>query len=80
MPPDCVSVRVRDPADGSLHGGFGAGLVLQFSTREPGGTIASFDIDSGSVRDLALNGNVLLMTAARGWLLRLGCCRSRVAR
>ena len=42
--------------------GGGNDLQLVFHTRKPGGKLASFDIASGLVRDLAINGNVLLVT------------------
>jgi len=41
-------------------------LHLLFHTRKPGGKLATFDIAQGFVRDIALNGNVLLVTAAGG--------------
>ncbi len=55
--------------------GGGASLRLEFKVRKPGGNIASFDIRQsaeradGAVRDLALTGNVLLVTALDGGVL-----------
>src|SRR6185369_3424297 len=41
-------------------------LHLVFHVRKPGGKLAAFDIATGFVRDTALNGNVLLVTASAG--------------
>jgi RHS repeat-associated protein len=55
--------------------GGGNDLVLEMRVRKPGGTIASFDIRQsenasfGMVRDLALNGNLLFVTALDGGVL-----------
>ena len=46
--------------------GGGKDLHLLFHVRKPGGKLASFDIAAGFVRDIALNGNVLLVTAMAG--------------
>ncbi|MDQ6799900.1 MAG: DUF6531 domain-containing protein, partial [Acidobacteriota bacterium] len=43
-------------------------LHIDFSTREPGGNIAAFDLRQGAVRDLALNGNIALVSALDGGL------------
>ncbi|HUJ15456.1 MAG TPA: DUF6531 domain-containing protein, partial [Thermoanaerobaculia bacterium] len=43
-------------------------LHIDFSTRTPGGRIASFNLAQGSVRDLALNGNIALVAALDGGL------------
>ncbi|HVR39063.1 MAG TPA: Ig-like domain-containing protein [Thermoanaerobaculia bacterium] len=44
----------------------GDDLHLLFYTRTPGGELASFNLTSGSVRDLAINGNVALVSALNG--------------
>ncbi|HEX2832541.1 MAG TPA: Ig-like domain-containing protein [Thermoanaerobaculia bacterium] len=55
--------------------GGGSDLHLEMSVRKPGGNIASFDIRQGPdasfgmVRDLALNGNLLFVTALDGGVL-----------
>jgi len=46
--------------------GGGNDLELLFHVRKPGGKLATFDIASGFVRDIALNGNVLLVTSSSG--------------
>ncbi|MGZ8779575.1 MAG: carboxypeptidase regulatory-like domain-containing protein, partial [Thermoanaerobaculia bacterium] len=46
--------------------GGGSDLRLEFRTRKPGGTIGSFELQNGAARDLALNGNVLLVAASNG--------------
>lgn len=43
-------------------------LHLDFSTRAPGGTIATFDLLAGGVRDMSLNGNVAFVSALGGGL------------
>jgi RHS repeat-associated protein len=57
------------------QGGISEGLRFQFSVAAPAGVIGEFDIrqsasaSAGRVRDLALNGNVLLIAALEGGLL-----------
>ncbi|MEO8215448.1 MAG: Ig-like domain-containing protein [Acidobacteriota bacterium] len=41
---------------------------LRFQVRQPGGDLGSFDISSGQIRDLSLNGNLLFVTALSGGL------------
>ncbi|HJT17855.1 MAG TPA: Ig-like domain-containing protein, partial [Thermoanaerobaculia bacterium] len=41
-------------------------LHIDFATREPGGKIASFNLQQGAVRDLALAGNIALVSALDG--------------
>ncbi|HEX7808903.1 MAG TPA: Ig-like domain-containing protein, partial [Thermoanaerobaculia bacterium] len=41
-------------------------LYLDFTVREPGGQIAEFELASGRIRDQALNGNVLFVSAMEG--------------
>src|SRR6185369_9673872 len=49
--------------DGKVQpAGGGNDLQLVFHTRKPGGKLATFDVASGLVRDLAINGNLLLVT------------------
>jgi RHS repeat-associated protein len=44
-------------------------MVLRFRVRAPGGKLNTFDIASGVIRDEALNGNVLLLTALDAGIL-----------
>ena len=44
-------------------------LTLDFVTRSPKGVLGSFDIPEGGVRDLAMSGNVLLVSALEGGIL-----------
>jgi RHS repeat-associated protein len=44
-------------------------MVLRFRVRAPGGKLNTFDIASGAIRDEALNGNVLLLTALDAGIL-----------
>ncbi len=46
--------------------GGGNDFHLELRVRKPGGTIGTFELQSGITRDLALNGNVLLVGAAGG--------------
>ncbi|MCI0479129.1 DUF6531 domain-containing protein, partial [Candidatus Uhrbacteria bacterium] len=46
-----------------------ARLSFDFTVREPKGPLAAFDIPSGSVRDLALSGNILLVSALDAGIL-----------
>ncbi|MBV9494352.1 MAG: Ig-like domain-containing protein [Acidobacteria bacterium] len=42
------------------------GAKFDFLTRAPGGKLGTFDLPSGSARDMALSGNVLFMNAQEG--------------
>jgi hypothetical protein len=53
-------------ADGNVVGGLTQPLYLELGVRAPGDLRASFDIDAGGIRDQALNGNVLFVTALDG--------------
>ena len=56
---------------GSTVTGIGGGndLLLEFRVRKPGGTIGTFQLSDGAARDLALNGNVLLVAASNGGVI-----------
>jgi len=49
-------------------GGTSARLYLYFAVRDPKGKISQFDLRTGNVRDLALDGNLLLVSAESGGL------------
>ncbi len=57
-------VKDGEPA-GTLNAPNGE-LELYFTVRKPAGQLSSFDITSGTIRDLALNDNVLLVSAMEG--------------
>ncbi|HYO76846.1 MAG TPA: Ig-like domain-containing protein, partial [Thermoanaerobaculia bacterium] len=57
--------QARD-AKGVATGGLSEPLYLDFTVREPGGRVASFDLPEGVVRDQALNGNILIVSAGGG--------------
>ena len=57
--------QTRD-ANGAIVGGLTEPLYLDFTVREPGGRVASFDLPDGVVRDQALNGNILIVSAGGG--------------
>jgi RHS repeat-associated protein len=57
--------EARNP-DGSTTGMLREPLYLDFTVRAPGGPISSFDIADGRIRDQALNGNVLFVSAMEG--------------
>ncbi|MGN6186555.1 MAG: Ig-like domain-containing protein, partial [Thermoanaerobaculia bacterium] len=52
--------------DGTIRGALEESLYLYFDVRTPGGNIAEFDIGSGRIRDQALQGNVLFVSAMEG--------------
>ncbi|HEY0591552.1 MAG TPA: hypothetical protein VGF40_07275, partial [Thermoanaerobaculia bacterium] len=60
---------------GATKGGIASDLVLEFTTRAPGGSLAEFEIrqdattQRGSIRDLALDGNVMYVSALEGGLV-----------
>ncbi|HEX7708965.1 MAG TPA: Ig-like domain-containing protein [Thermoanaerobaculia bacterium] len=60
--------QMRDES-GNVFGGLDAPLYLPFRVRAPGDVRASFEIESGAIRDQALNGNVLLVSALGGGIL-----------
>ena len=49
--------------------GGGNDLNLEFRVRKPGGLLGNFELQDGAIRDLALNGNVLLVAATSGGLV-----------
>ena len=55
-------------SNGAVGPLLGDDLHVDFSIREPAGRIASFDLRQGTVRDLALNGNIALVSARDGGL------------
>ena len=62
-----LGVGTKKDSSGNLQPvGGGNDLQLLFHVRKPGGKLASFNIASGFVRDIALNGNILLVAAACG--------------
>ncbi|HWS71917.1 MAG TPA: hypothetical protein VN605_07365, partial [Thermoanaerobaculia bacterium] len=46
-----------------------APLNLEFSTREPAGVVGTLNLTSGTVRDLAMSGNVLFVSALDGGIV-----------
>jgi len=50
-------------------GGGGNDVQLELRVRKPGGTIGSFELQNGAARELALNGNVLLVGASSGGIV-----------
>jgi hypothetical protein len=60
--------QTRAP-DGTVSPALSDSLDLDFTIREPGGAVASFDLSEGVIRDQALHGNVLLVSAMSGGIL-----------
>jgi len=54
--------------DGTATGGLAGNLILELTTRAPGGEIGQFEILDGSIRDLARTGNTLFVSALDGGL------------
>jgi RHS repeat-associated protein len=52
----------------SSTGGVSAKRYLYFAVRDPKGKVAQFDLKTGNVHDLALDGNLLLVSAESGGL------------
>ena len=55
--------------DGDVSAGLEEHLYLTFDVRAPAGVIATFELEDGTVRDQALNGNVLLVSAGSAGVL-----------
>ncbi len=60
--------EIRDE-NGNVSRGLSEDLYLYFRVREPGDKRASFDLDQGIIRDQALIGNVLLVSAFDGGIV-----------
>ncbi|MEO8379411.1 MAG: Ig-like domain-containing protein, partial [Acidobacteriota bacterium] len=57
--------QVRDTS-GNLSAPLTEPLYLDFEVRKPGGKVGSFDLASGVIRDQALSGNLLFVSALEG--------------
>ncbi|HVR43605.1 MAG TPA: hypothetical protein VMS56_09180 [Thermoanaerobaculia bacterium] len=69
-PGGAAGLRIAEVRVGAeIEGGLQGDLVLELTSRAPGGELAGFDIGSGAVRDLARSGNLMFVAALDGGVL-----------
>ncbi|HUR79583.1 MAG TPA: Ig-like domain-containing protein, partial [Thermoanaerobaculia bacterium] len=68
---DASGLRIGQTRDANGNAGapLSEPLYLEFKVREPQGRVASFDLAAGAIRDQALNGNVLFVSAMDGGIV-----------